>query len=84
MLSICCLRSQIILICIFSSDEDSGVNYRNCDFWKDFAGVRGGDHGRGWKHGGDFPEERYRFDRKEEPRGKKGRVLRGVPFKFGV
>ena len=69
-------------------DEDSGFKSkdrrRDRDSRKDFAGKKGGDHGRGRKHGGDFPEERSRFDRKEEPRGKKGRVLRGVPFKFGA
>ena len=69
-------------------DEDSGFKSRerrrDRDSRKDFAGKKGGDHGRGRKHGSDFPEERSRFDRKEEPRGKKGRVLRGVPFKFGA
>ncbi len=80
MLIICCLRSQIILICIFSSNEDSGGNYRNCDSWKDLAGTRGGDHGRGRKHGVDFPEERYRFDRKEDPGERRAGCFAAFPL----
>ena len=51
---------------------------------KDFSRRRSEDHGGRGRHGSDFSEERSRHDRKEEPRGKKGRVLRGVPFKFGA
>ncbi len=67
----------------YSDDKDSsskhggrGGNFRD----------RNGDRGQGRRHGKDrFGDDLgLNHSRREEPSGKKGRVLRGVPFKFGA